>query len=244
MGSRTELSGLPKDRWVVTRKGDKVTVRRNPKYDENPLQTQLPDSLYQTEDIPPEHREDLPSEIKSVIKDWVKDSTPINTVLRYGKSHNYFRNKPELYEKAITGASILSEVINNSQLNQEYVVTRGLGPYDVQRVKKALEDKSSSGVSMIIQDEGFTAVSYQNNTALEYTQPDDQGERYLLISTLHKGDNALFIGNENPSFKRKEGEILLQRKTGYYITGKRTIITDTNEIVHLIDVVYVKSDVK
>ena len=29
---RKEQSGLPADRWIVTRKGDKVTVKRNPKY--------------------------------------------------------------------------------------------------------------------------------------------------------------------------------------------------------------------
>lgn len=32
VGSRKEQSGLPQDRWVVTRRGDTVTVKRNAKY--------------------------------------------------------------------------------------------------------------------------------------------------------------------------------------------------------------------
>ena len=195
--------------------------------------------MFETKDVPPEYREDLSSEVKSVIRDWVKDSTPINTALRYGKTHEYFKGDPAGFEKAITGAGLLSEAINQSSLQQEYVVARGLGPYDVQRIKNALDERNNTGLSTLIQDEGFTAVSYQERIAYEYAIPDDNGEKYLLVSRLQRGGRALFIGNENPSFKRKEGEILLQKKTGYYITGKRTIITDNNEIVHLIEVVYV-----
>lgn len=144
-----------------------------------------------------------------------------------------------LFEKAITGAGLLSEAINQSSLQQEYVVARGLGPYDVQHIKEALNERNNTGISTLIRDKGFTVVSFQESIAYEYAIPDDNGEKYLLVSKLHQGDRALFIGNENPSFERKEGEILLQRKTGYYITGKRTIITDKNEIVHLIEVAYV-----
>ncbi|MBN1165497.1 MAG: hypothetical protein JXA44_00020 [Methanospirillaceae archaeon] len=193
---------------------------------------------FHTADIPPYYRDDLTQEDKQVIGDWVKNSIPINKALRLGKDDKFFKTKPDLYEESIDKAIILSAVIERSKLEQEYNVSRGLGSYDINKVKDTVEARKKTGVSTFVEDDGFTAVSYQNKIALEYAEPDTNGEKYLIVSKLHRGDKALFIGNENPIYDRKEGEILLQKNTGYYITGEKTIITDNNEIVHLIEVVY------
>lgn len=195
---------------------------------------------YQTLDIPPDHRDDLTDEIKQAIKSWTKDSIPINTALRYGKDHECFKGKPEVYKKAILEAGLLSEAINESTLNQEYAVTRGLGPYDVNRIKAALEERNETRISPLITDKGFTAVSFVNRVALGYAEPDKNGEKYLITSWLNKGDTALFIGNESSLSSRKEGEILLMMGSNYYISGERIYTSENGTVVHLIDVVFVK----
>lgn len=91
-------------------------------------------------------------------------------------------------------------------------------------------------------DDGFTAVSYQNDVALGYTEADDEGERYLLISTLQRGDRALFIGNESTLSNRKEGEILLQKGSRFYITRMKTYIAVEGEVIHQVFVEFIKDN--
>lgn len=193
---------------------------------------------FKTADIPPDYRDDLSPDMKNVIKRWVIDSTPINTALRYGADHEYFIDNPELFEDVLEDGRILSEAVNLSSLRQEYTVTRGLGSYDVTRVKQALDERNKTGVFPIILDKGFTSVSYQNDIAMGYADQDENGEIFLLASTLEKGYLALFIGNESTIAERKEGEILLQKESPYYITGEKTYISEMGIVLHLIDVVF------
>ena len=195
--------------------------------------------MYQTKDTPPDARSDLTHDSLNAIKSWIKDSTPINTALRYDKNHEYFKGKPGLYEKAIIEAELLTEAINNSTLQQEYTVSRGLGSYDVNKIKQALDEKRNSGTSPLLVDDGFTAVSYQNDVAFGYSEADNEGERYLLISTLQRGDRALFIGNESTLSNRKEGEILLQKGSRYYITRMKTYIAVEGEVIHQVFVEFI-----
>lgn len=188
--------------------------------------------MYQIKDIPPDIRDDLTKDTKNAIQSWIRDSIPINTALRYGKSHEYFREKEGTYEQAIIEARLISEAITMSSLHQDYIISRGLGSYDVNKIKNALDEKVRTGISPLLQDNGFTAVSYQHDIALRYTEYDIKGERYILVSSLQKGDTALFIGDESTLSNRKEGEILLQKSTPYYITGKKTYITRDREVIH------------
>lgn len=188
--------------------------------------------MYQITDIPPDVRDDFTKDTKSAIKSWIRDSTPINTALRYGKNHEYFKEKDGAYEQAIFEARLISEAISMSSLHQDYIVSRGLGSYDVNKIKGALDETVRTGISPVLIDSGFTAVSYQHDIALRYTEYDMKGERYLLVSSLQKGDTALFIGDESTLSNRKEGEILLQKSTPYYITGKKTYITGDGEVIH------------
>ncbi|MBN1168071.1 MAG: hypothetical protein JXA44_13230 [Methanospirillaceae archaeon] len=178
--------------------------------------------------------------MKFVIKNWTRDSTPINTAVRYGKLHEYFKGKLESYNTAVIEAGLLSKAICKSSLQQEYTVSRGLGPYDVNKVKVALNERQITGISPILDDKGFISVTYQNEISLGYAEPDEMGEIYLFSSTLQKGDNALFIGDETTLSKRKEGEILLQKGSRYYITGEKTYIPDSGILIHLIDIVFIK----
>ena len=74
--------------------------------------------MYQTKDTPPDARSDLTHDTLNAIKSWIKDSTPINTALRYDKNHEYFKGKPGLYEKAIIEAELLTEQLTIHLFNK------------------------------------------------------------------------------------------------------------------------------
>ncbi|HWQ65370.1 MAG TPA: ADP-ribosyltransferase [Methanospirillum sp.] len=223
---------------IVTRDSDTVTVKQNPKY---PVSEPLPDTVptFETVDVPPDRREELTKEEKDAIRDWVKDSKPFNNALRHTKDHEYFKGDCEKYENAIAGAVILSDVIERSRLKQGYDVQRGLGPYDVNQIKSAIIERNITGISPILFDEGFTAVSFDDTQSLKYAVADESGEKYIIASSLKQGDMALFIGNENESHNRKQGEILLPAKTGYYVTKIRSSLDDEGNIINFVDVVFI-----
>ncbi len=240
LGDRKEQSGLLPDRWIVTRDGDTTTVKRNPKYD-NSLNQMVPtDKVYRTRDTPPDYRDNLTENEKRIIRDWVKKSKPFNYALRFKEKHDYFKGDVDKYEKSLAEALILSEIVERSSLKQAYDVQRGLGEYDVNKIKDALIEKELTGVSPVLFDDGLTAVSFDETTSKHFTDPDEKGEKYILVSSLKRGDVALFIGNENPTHNRKQGEILLPRKTGYYVKKAHRGSDDKGNIVNFIDVVFVR----
>ena len=197
--------------------------------------------MFQTKDTPPDYREDLTPEEKKIIREWVFDSKPFNTSLRYNSEHEYFDGKYEKFEKCLADAMILSSVIEKSKLDQGYDVQRGLGPFDIKKIKGALEERNQTGLSPILYDNGFTAVSFNEKISYEFADYDECGEKYILSASLHSGDTALFIGDENPTHNRKQGEILLPPKTGYYVTNIRRALDDQGSIIHFVDVVFVRS---
>jgi hypothetical protein len=129
-----------------------------------------------------------------------------------------------------------------SALNQEYIVTRGLGPYDVARVKAAIDERNKTGISPIIIDKGFTAVSFDGRIALKYADPDKLGKIFIITSNIKTGDKALFIGNESNLTTKREGEILLMSGTEYYISDERIFTSESGTVVYLIDVVFIKDE--
>lgn len=190
--------------------------------------------IFQTEDIPPDYRDDLTDNEKKIIRNWVRDSQPFNNALRFSSNHEFFKDKPGYYDECLYIAEILSDTIKRSRLKEGYNVRRGLGEYDIGKIKEALIERNRTGISPILYDEGFTAVSFQPGTALQFAIPDENGERYVLISKLRRGDTALFIGDENPSHNRKQGEILLPEGTGYYIDQIIPGIDEHENIINFI----------
>jgi len=196
--------------------------------------------VYQTKDTPPDYREDLTQEEKDTIRDWVKDSKPFNNALRHTVDHEYFNGDSEKYEIALASAVILSNVIEKSKLQEGYRIHRGLGSYDIGKVKIALQERELTGMSPLISDNGFVAVSTEFQSAYKYSVGGENEDEYILLSKLKRGKKALFIGNENPTHDKKQGEILLQAGTGYYIIGEDVDTTDSGKVVHLITVVFVE----
>jgi len=214
-------------------------MKRNPKYPVGePIRDTLP--TFKTADIPPDYREDLTQEEKDTVRDWVKNSVPFNNAFRHGEDHEYFNGDSAKYENAISGAALLSGVIERSRLEQGYDVQRGLGPYDVDRIKSAINERNITGISPILFDEGFTAVSFDDTQSQKYAIADETGEKYIIASSLKRGDLALFIGNENASHNRKQGEIFLPTKTGYYVTKIRPSLDDEGNIINFVDVVFIR----
>ncbi|MBN1166756.1 MAG: hypothetical protein JXA44_06440 [Methanospirillaceae archaeon] len=244
LGDRKEQSGLLPDRWIVTRDGDTITVKRNPKYDIPTQSTVNKSPVFETRDIPPYLREDLTDKEKQVVKSWVDDSDPINFASRGVKDHQTFLGKPELFEESLVSAGILSEVIKKSELRQAYPVTRGLKKHDIDQVKSALEENERTGYAPLLTDAGFLAVTYDDTVSLGYSTPDKYGEYFVLKSHLLKGTKALFIGNQNDFTRRIESEILLQRGCNYYIVGDDiVVVTDsdgTEKLVHYIEVIFIE----
>jgi hypothetical protein len=189
---------------------------------------------FQTSDIPPDYRDDLTENEKKIIRNWVRNSQPFNNALRFGQNHDFFKDKPGYYDECLYQAEILSDVIKRSRLTDEYNVRRGLGAYEIRNVKEALLEHKRTGISPILYDEGFTAVSFQPGTALSFSIPDENDERYVLVSKVRRGDTALFIGNENMSHNRKQGEILLPAGTGYYIDQFIPGIDEFENIINFI----------
>ena len=197
--------------------------------------------VYQTKDTPPTDREDLSETQKETINEWVKDSTYINAASRYGRNAEEFKLHPEKFDEANRQKKILEGVIAAESLKQSYDVIRGLGQFDISRAKSAL-DTLSKGDSAELIDSGFTAVSFNERTPIDYANPDENGELWAYVSPLKNGDPALFIGNQNPSELgfRDEGEILINRNTKYYVLGETiTGITDkygTYRKMHLVEI--------
>jgi len=200
-------------------------VKRNPKYDISLTQMVSTDKVYQTKDIPPIYRDNLSDVQKQVITDWVVDSTFINAAARYGKRADEFITNPEKFDDANRGKKIIEGMIAGESLNQSYEVYRGLKKYDIDRVKRSLQIMREIGELDELSDKGFTSVTFNEKTPLVYATPDENDELWIYSSILDEGAPALFIGNENPTNSgfRKEGEILINRKTKYYILGDEIV---------------------
>ncbi|MCA1917510.1 hypothetical protein, partial [Methanospirillum hungatei] len=93
--------------------------------------------------------------------------------------------------------------------------------YDIIRTKKTLEEIKTTNKATELFDDGFNAVSFNEDTPFIYATPDENGEIWMYSANLNEGYPALFIGNENPQYLgyRKEGEILINRKTIFSIIG-------------------------
>lgn len=193
------------------------------------------------DDIPPHYREDLTIEEKEVINEWVKDSTYINAAARYGRNAEEFKKHPEKFDEANRQKKILEGLIAAESLKQSYDVVRGLGDFDIIRVKTAL-DTLNNGESAELIDSGFTAVSFNDQASINYARPDDNGDLWIYFASLQEGAPTLFIGDENPSELgyRDEGEILINRNTKYYVLGETiTGITDKHGMyrkTHLVEI--------
>ena len=200
--------------------------------------------MFETKDIPPSFRTDLSGTEKATVKSWVDNSDPFNFALRGITEHPFFNGDQKAIDAALVSAGILSEIIDKSELQQAYSVTRGLGQYDVDQVKTALKEKEKLGYSPLISDAGFIAVTFDDKVSLDYSEPDDNEEYYILKSYLVKGSKALFIGNQNDFTKRVESEILLQKGSSYYIIEEDIVVitdeTGRERLVHYIDVVFIK----
>lgn len=193
------------------------------------------------DDIPPHYREDLTIEEKEVINEWVKDSTYINAAARYGQNAEEFKKHPGKFDEANRQKKILEGLIAAESLKQSYDVVRGLGEFDIIRVKTAL-DTLNNGESAELIDSGFTAVSFNDQASINYARPDDNGDLWIYVASLQEGAPTLFIGDENPSELgyRDEGEILINRNTKYYVLGETiTGITDKHGMyrkTHLVEI--------
>lgn len=183
---------------------------------------------FKSDDIPPHFREDLSEESKEAINEWVKNSAYINAAARYGRNAEEFKRHPEKFDEANKQKQILEGLIAAETLKQSYDVVRGLGEFDIIRAKSAL-DTINKGESAELIDSGFTAVSFNDRTPINYARPDENGDLWKYVAFLKEGAPTLFIGNENPSELgyRDEGEILINRNTKYYVLGET--ITGTTD---------------
>lgn len=199
--------------------------------------------VYQTKDTPPVDREDLSEIQKKTINEWVKDSKYINAAARYGRNAEEFKKHPEKFNEANRLKKILEGLIAAESLNQSYGIVRGLKDFDISRAKSALESLKSGEVPEL-KDPGFTAVSFNESTHLQYATLDENNEYWIYTSSLEKGSPALFIGNENPVELgyRDEGEILINRNTKYYVLGE-TITESVDKLgvtrkTHMVDIMF------
>ena len=198
---------------------------------------------YQTKDIPPVYRVDLSKTQKKAINEWVKDSTYINAAARYGHNADEFKRHPEKFDEANQQKIILERLISEESLKQSYEVFRGLKEYDIIRTKKTLEEIKITNKATELFDDGFNAVSFNEDTPLIYATPDENGEIWMYSANLNEGYPALFIGNENPQYLgyRKEGEILTNRKTKFTIIGDEIMnVQDATGTIKRLHLVYIE----
>ena len=158
---------------------------------------------------------------KKTINEWVKDSTFMNAAARYGRNAEEFKRHSENLNEANRQKRILERLISEESLKQSYEAFRGLKEFDIIRTKKTLEEIKTTNKAVELFDDGFNAVSFNEDTPLMYATPDENGEIWMYSANLNEGYPALFIGNENPQSLgyRKEGEILINRKTKFNIIG-------------------------
>jgi len=177
--------------------------------------------VYQTIDTPSVDRDDLSEIQKKTINEWVKDSTFMNAAARYGRNAEEFKRHSENLNEANRQKRILERLISEESLKQSYEAFRGLKEFDIIRTKKTLEEIKTTNKAVELFDDGFNAVSFNEDTPLMYATPDENGEIWMYSANLNEGYPALFIGNENPQSLgyRKEGEILINRKTKFNIIG-------------------------
>lgn len=171
VGDRKERSGLPDDRWIVTRQGDRVIVKPNPKYKDG----------YDKPIVPVDKQVITPV---GITQQYLKtiDKYPVNDkgtpLMRYlGNMNQNVVGKFELHDSPVPSEvkEVFDEVLND--------VSKCFETHDIPYIRgQAFMDSNSTAASM-----GDGILRLNKRTLKEYIHDWDEDGRF--VSTWKPGDD-------------------------------------------------------